>query len=403
MVDPMRAGHDVDFGEANSTIRGAKMRASPEIHAHRHSTTMTNIFQSLLLVIAGATQKELARQVKFLKVENEILRSKLPNRITIVPKEKTRLVRFAQRLGRAVRQLTTIVTPDTLLRWIRAEKKEGKKESVKRGRRRTPKEICKLILKLAKENQWGYTRILGELKKLGVRSISRNTVKRILKDAGFDPGPKRGEGTWDEFLKQHAASLWQCDFFSKRVLTLKGARDAFVLVFLNVKTRQVILSPATLHPNESWVVSQAESFVRQARGHGLPVALLQHDRDTKFTSAFDAKLKSLRVPVKRGAYRSPNTNAFVERFIQSIEQECLDRFVVFGGTHLDYLCAEYLAHYHVERPHQSLDNEPVQAPKKRGRRRKRPGHISDELLPLAEVRCKQRLGGLLKSYGRKAG
>jgi hypothetical protein len=82
---------------------------------------------------------------------------------------------------------------------------------LRRTRRPTSLEIRKLIVKLAKETGWGYTRILGELKKLGIRSISKNTVKRILKEAGLDPGPQRGEGTWDEFLKQHAASLWQCD------------------------------------------------------------------------------------------------------------------------------------------------------------------------------------------------
>lgn len=363
---------------------------------------MTNVFQSLLLVIAGATEKELARQVKYLKVENEILRSKLPKRITITAKERHRLVRFGQKLGKALRQLTTIVMPNTLLKWIRAEKQGGKKTGAKPGRRRTPDQICNIILRLAKENQWGYTRILGELKKLGIRSIFRNTVKRILKEAGFDPGPKRGEGTWDEFLKQHAASLWQRDFFSKRILTLKGIREAFVIVFLNLKTRQVILSPATLHPNESWVVGQAEAFVKQARVGNLPVALLQHDRDTKFTKSFDAQLKRMRVKVKRGAYRAPNTNAFVERFIQSIEQECLDRFVVFGERHLGTLCAEYIAYYHQERPHQSLENEPIVRPPKRGRPKSKQGSIAEEIVPISDIRCLERLGGLLRSYHRAA-
>jgi putative transposase len=296
------------------------------------------------------------------------------------------------------------VAPDTLLKWIRAEKKNGKKQPVKRGRRRTPEQIRRLVLKLAKENQWGYTRILGELKKLGVRSLSRNTVKRILKDAGLDPGPKRGEGTWDEFLKQHAASLWQCDFFSQRILTTKGIRKAFVIAFLNVKTRQVILSPATLHPNEEWMVAQAESFVKQAREQGLPVKYVQRDRDTKFTASFDQKLKSNRVKTMKNACRAPNTNAFVERFIQSIQQECLDRFVIFGAQHLDHLCAEYLAHYHDERPHQGdgIDNELLCSPKKRGRPKTKRGSLADEIIPLSEVRCKQRLGGLLKSYSRKA-
>ena len=84
---------------------------------------MANVFQSLLLVIASATRNELARQIKYLKVENEILRSKLPGRITITPNERQRLVKFAQKLGRALQQLATIVKPDTLLRWIREEKK----------------------------------------------------------------------------------------------------------------------------------------------------------------------------------------------------------------------------------------------------------------------------------------
>jgi putative transposase len=364
---------------------------------------MTNVFQSLLLVIAGATQKELARQIKYLKVENETLRSKLPKRITITPKERHRLVRFAQKLGGTVlRQLTTIVAPDTLLKWIRAEKKQGKKTPAKRGRRRTPEQIRRLVLKLAKENQWGYTRILGELKKLGVRSISRNTVKRILKDAGYDPGPKRGEGTWDDFLKQHAASLWQCDFFSKRLLTVKGIRDAFVIAFLNVKTRQVILSPPTLNPDAVWAVAQANSFVQQARALGLPVGYVQHDRDAKFTKSFDAALRQRRVKPMRNAFCSPNTNAFVERFIQSIGQECLDWFIAFGTMHLDHLCREYLAYYHEERPHQSLENEPLKQKKPRGRPKTKRGKITDEIVLLTDVRCKQRLGGLLKSYSRQA-
>ncbi|MBS0207961.1 MAG: DDE-type integrase/transposase/recombinase [Planctomycetes bacterium] len=363
---------------------------------------MTNVFQSLLLVIAGATQKELARQVKYLKVENEILRSKLPKRITVTPKERRRLVRFAERLGSAIHQLATIVGPGTLLRWIREDKGKKPRPPAKRGRRRTPEQIRRLVLKLARENEWGYTRILGELKKLGVRTISRNTVKRILKDAGFDPGPQRGEGTWDDFIKTHAASLWQCDFFSKRVVTLKGVREAFVLVFLNVKTRQVVLSPATLHPNDEWVVAQTESFVQQARDQGLPVRHLQHDNDTKFSRSFRQMLKRLRVVAKRGALRAPNTNAFVERFIQSIGQECLDRFVAFGERHLDYLCAEYLAHYHEERPHQSLDNEPLLKRKTPGRPRTKQSSLNKQVVTLAEVRCKRRLGGLLNSYHRAA-
>jgi putative transposase len=228
-------------------------------HFDLHEITMQNIYRSLLLVLAGATQEELARQVRYLTVENQLLRSRLPRRINVTPQERNRLVRFGSKLGSALNKVVSIVHPDTLQRWIREDRRGRRKVAVPRGRRRTPDQVRRLIVKLAKETGWGYTRILGELKKLGVRSVSRNTVRNILQVQGYDPGPQRGVGTWDEFLKIHAATLWQCDFFSKRVLTPKGFRELFVVVFLHVGTRRVFLTPATQHPNEVWVTEQAVS------------------------------------------------------------------------------------------------------------------------------------------------
>ena len=118
---------------------------------------MKNLFQPLLLLIAGATQKELARQVRYLKVENEILRSKLPARVPVTEKEKNRLAKFAAKLGSAINELVSIVHPDTLRRWIRALNQTVKKKVVKRGRPKTDAEIRELILKLARKNDWGYT------------------------------------------------------------------------------------------------------------------------------------------------------------------------------------------------------------------------------------------------------
>lgn len=212
-----------------------------------------SFFNSLLLMIAGATQAELARQVRYLKVENEVLRSKLPRRIVITPQERKRLLKFGAKLGKAIRQLVTIVTPDTFLRWIREDRRAKKRETTptaKRGRPRTREQLRRLVLRMAWENEWGYARIVGEFKKLGIRSIKKSTVRNILKAAGIDPCPQRAGATWDEFVARHAASLWQCDFFSQKVLTLNGIREVFVLAFLHVETRRVILSPATLHPNE---------------------------------------------------------------------------------------------------------------------------------------------------------
>jgi putative transposase len=113
----------------------------------------------------------------------------------------------------------------TIRRWIREAHNQRNLKPAWVGRKPTAESIRKLIIKLARETGWGYTRILGELKKLGIQSVSRNTVKRILRANGLDPGPRRGIGTWDEFLKIHAAALWQCDFLAVKSLTPEGVRD----------------------------------------------------------------------------------------------------------------------------------------------------------------------------------
>lgn len=231
---------------------------------------------------------------------------------------------------------------------------------------------------------------MGELKKLGITLPSRNTIKNILKDNGLEPGPERGEGTWDEFLKMHAATLWQCDFCGKRVLTLKGWRDLYLLIFLHVESRQVYIAPSTFHPNEQWVTEQAEAFLEHAKSKGIKVQTLMRDRDTKYQAPFDAAFEEAGTDVKVGAYRSPNTNAYVERFIQTLQQECLDQFAVFGEQHMDYLVKEFVKHYNQERPHQGKENE-----------RLVPGDEVD-ILPMDSVECLERLGGLLKHYHRQA-
>ena len=112
---------------------------------------------TFVLLIAGATQLELARHVRYLKIENEILRSKLPKRVPVTPKEQNRLVKFGAKLGKALSELVTIVHPDTLRRWIRDSQQKAKKKPAKKGRPRTQEQIRELILKLACENDWGYT------------------------------------------------------------------------------------------------------------------------------------------------------------------------------------------------------------------------------------------------------
>src|SRR3954464_14629614 len=109
----------------------------------------------------------------------------------------------------------------------------------------------------------------------------------------------------------------------------------------------------------AWIYAQAENFVEQARAQGLPVSKLMRNRDSAFSKAFDAVVQRRRVRVVKSQFRAPNMNAYAERFVQTIQQECLDHFVVFGAQHMDHLCKEFVEHYHEERPHQRLDRELV--------------------------------------------
>ena len=350
-----------------------------------------------MLVIAGSTQKELARQVSYLKAENQILRSRLPDRISLTQREKNRLVRFAKNLGSALNELATIVHPGTIRRWIRDASGKKSARQNKSGRPRTAENIEQLILKLASQNGWGYTRILGELKKLGIESITRNTVKYILKRNGYDIGPKRGPGTWDDFLKRHAKTMWQCDFFSKKVVSKTGLRDLFAIAFLHIESRRVFITRSTYNPDETWVLEQADAFKNHIKEEKLQCKLLMHDRDTKFTKTFNEKFSTGKKEVRISAFRSPNTNAFIERFIQSIKQECLDHFVIFGRKHFDHICTEYSVHYIKERPHQGIENETIGRPRRNAKSRSMPDTIH-----MSDIRCNERLGGLLKSYSRIA-
>ena len=119
----------------------------------------------------------------------------------------------------------------------------------------------------------------------------------------------------------------------------------------------MFVTPSTYQPNESWVCEQANAFRQHCQDTGLGMEYLPHDRDTKFIAAFDESCKAADINVIKLQFRSPNTNAYVDRFIQTLQQECLDYFIVFGEQHMDYLVREMVEHYHTERPHQSKDNQ----------------------------------------------
>jgi putative transposase len=245
---------------------------------------------------------------------------------------------------------------------------------------------------MAKDNGWGLGRILGEFKKLGIRKICKTTVRNILLEYGFDPGPKRGEGTWDDFIKIHAKTLWACDFFSKKVWTLGGLVEYFVLFFIQPGTRKVHIAGITANPDGVWMAQQARNMCMFFDELPDRPKYIVCDQDTKFTAQFQEILKIDDIELKRTAVRAPNQNAYAERWVQSIKQECLDLFVVFGEKHFRHIIQEYVRYYHDHRPHQALGNLPPMM--------EEPPDPVESLGP-EDVICHECLGGLLTHYQRK--
>ena len=217
-------------------------------------------------------------------------------------------------------------------------------------------------------------------------------MRNILKEEGIQPGPDRTSDCWDNFVKRHAETLWGCDFFSLKTVTKRGLRNMYVMVFLCLETREAIVSPSTEHPNSAWVVKQTENFLDQTVHREKKPSIVMYDRDTKFTKEFVAKLKENGVRTNALPKASPNLNGRCERFIGTIRWECLDKFIVFGKQHLDYLIAEFVAYYNEHRSHMEREHLPPLG--------RAPEEV--ELLKLDQLEVKSHVGGLVKSFERKA-
>jgi putative transposase len=305
---------------------------------------MTQLWQRLLFVLTAATDDQRLLQLQYVVAENRILRSRLPERISTTPGERSRLLRFGKPLGAAVRPLITIVSPDTFMRWVREQGTVSKPAKV--GRPRTADDLRLLVIRLANENPtWGVRRIHGALKDLGLDSNCKNTVANILKAEGIEPAPLRGQGTWRQFVNRQVETLWACDFFTQKLLTTRGMVDCFVLFFLHVQRRRVYLAGMTSNPTQAWVVERAKDFCCHLANQREHATHLIRDFDGKFGAAFDETLQGQGIEVRRVGPRMPRMNAFAERWVGSIRREYLYHFVVFGEHHLNHLIREYAEYY----------------------------------------------------------
>ncbi|MGH9893958.1 MAG: integrase core domain-containing protein [bacterium] len=244
-----------------------------------------------------------------------------------------------------------------MLRWYRelvAKKYDG---SAKRrpGRPRIASEIASLILEMASDNpRWGYTRIQGALANLGF-TVGRNTIKRILAENGIDPAGHRPM-SWKTFLKAHWGAIAATDFFTIEVITWRGLVRYFVLFVIDLKIRRIEIGGIAASPDGAWMSQIARNWTDGEYGFLLHCRYLVHDRDPLFTRAFHAILESSGVyPIKLPS-RSPNLNAYAERFVRSIKSECFAQVIPIGEGHLRRAVREYVEHYHAERNHQGIGN-----------------------------------------------
>ena len=332
--------------------------------------------------------------IDYLRTEYRVLREHLgTRRLRFTDAQRRRLAKKGKRLGRErLSVLASIVTPETILRWYReliAQKYDG---SAKRrpGRPPVKKEIRQLVLRIASENpRWGYTRIVGALANVG-RTVSRSTVKRILAAEGILPAPERGRRTpWSTFLRAHWEGFAAADFFTVEVLSLTGLVRYHVFFLIELSTRRVHLAGVVHEPGECWMMVVARNLLDAVDGSLTGKRFLILDRDPLFTAAFRRFLRDAGVEVVRLPARSPNLNAYAERFVRSVRQECLNHIIPLSEAHLRRVLREYFEHYHLERNHQGLDNRLIEP---------RAGPANDN----GQVQRKQRLGGLLSFYERRA-
>ena len=241
-----------------------------------------------------------------------------------------------------------------------------------------------LVLRLAAENpSWGYKRIHGELTGLGF-TLSPSTVWNILRRHGIDPSPRRARLSWREFLRQQAAGIVECDFFTVDTIWLSRL---YVFFFIELERRRVHIAGVTAHPNGAWVTQQARTLAT-LRNEGKQPRILIRDRDVKLTNAFDAFLHEEGITVIRTPIAAPKAKAHAERWVGSVRRECLDRILIVSQRHLERVLREYVAHHNTHRPHRALNQQPPI-----------PKPIPIRTPPGDDhVRRRDRLGGLLHEY-----
>lgn len=350
--------------------------------------------QLLLTMLAGWMSRRQQAVIEYLQEENRILREHAGKgtRLRFTNEQRSRLARKGKKLGWAgLKEASSLVTPQTIMRWLReliAKKYDGS-QARKKPRKRDRDELRATVLRMAQENAtWGYRRIEGGLKDLGIE-VSYITVRNILKKSGFEPAPLRHElSNWNQFMRSHLEIMGAMDFFSVEVWTPKGLVRYCVHFVIHLESRRVEITRIGAQWDGEIMKQVARNMTDCVDGCLSELRYVIMDKDPLYTKEFREMLRDSGLTILRLPPQSPYLNGYAERFVQSIKSECLDRLIFVGESSLRRAVKEYMTHYHAERPHQSLGNQLIDFPAERARE--------------GPIEVRERLGGVLKHYYRRA-
>ena len=271
----------------------------------------------------GIAQRKLNKPVRSSRVERLT--------VTVVT---TKLNSAPGRTTAQLRQVIRIFQPETVLRWHRqlVRRKWTHNPDGRRGRPKVEPELERLVVRFARENlDWGYDKIRGELKKLGY-TMAPGTIARILKQHDIPPTPERGASpSWRHLMRHYKDQILACDFFTVETIFLK---TIYVFFFIELGSRRVYFAGCTTNPDGNWVTQQARQFVWDLEDREPRLRFLIHDRDSKFTDAFDAVFRSEGMKIILTPARAPNANAHAERWVRSARTESLDKLLIINQSHL---------------------------------------------------------------------
>src|SRR4051812_41001778 len=311
--------------------------------------TLAFVVVRRVLGLVGLGQAPDAKDIEIAVLRHQlmVLRRQV-TRPRYTPQDRLMLAMLARLLPRE-RWAAFLVTPATLLRWHRdLVARRWTYPVTGHGSRGLDPETVELVVRMARENpRWGYIRIVGECRKLGIR-LSATSVRRILRRLRLRPAPRRSGPSWTEFVRAQAAGMLACDFFTVETV---GLTRLYVLFIVELDRRRVHLAGITAHPTGEWVTQMARNLLMDLDHRVDRFRFLIRDRDAKFTAAFDAVFAAAGVETVKIPPRAPKVNAYAERWVRTVRAECLDWTLIWNRRHLEHVLRQYLKHYNTGRPH----------------------------------------------------